>query len=363
MKSITSTFLLLTLIGCSPAVLVTIVNETDIPRVDETVSVLLPRRLKGRNLSIKNSRGEQIPCQSIIEKNGEESILFQVTIDADGCEEYSVKHGKIEEYPFKAYSRHVPERMDDYAFENNVIAGRIYGPALKDPRTLGQDIWLKCTERLIIDDWFQKGDYHHNYGEGMDCYKVGNSLGGGACAPVVDSHIVVGDNWTTQERLMNGPIRTAAIFTHPEFEAGNAIIKTARTFELDANTRMVHRTSTFQSTADSVEAVLGAVLHDVVSLSHGSNFIAFTEKASDSRHPEQDGNISIGLVLDPGYDAKFKILDNHACLAFSVKSGDTIHYWTASGWSQGGVESHESWASYMESQATILSNPLRIKVK
>ena len=71
MKSITSTFLLLTLIGCSPAVLVTIVNETDIPRVDETVSVLLPRRLKGRNLSIKNSRGEQIPCQSIIEKNGE----------------------------------------------------------------------------------------------------------------------------------------------------------------------------------------------------------------------------------------------------------------------------------------------------
>lgn len=361
MKIFTSTIMLLTFVGCSPSLSVTISNETAIPRTNETVSINLPQRMKGKSLAIHDSSGTQIPCQVIMDNNGDSSLIFQVSLDGETSSNYSVTIGDKADIVSKAYSRHVPERLDDYAYENNLIAGRIYGPSLKDPRTFGQDLWLKCTERLIIDEWFKKGDYHHNHGEGMDCYKVANTLGGGACAPLVGSHIIVGDNWATQERLMNGPVRTAARFTHNKFKAGDAVISAVRSFELDANTRMIHWTSTFQSDNDSIDVVLGAVLHDVVSLTHGSNFIAFTEKASDSKNPDQDGNISIGLVLDPDYKAEFKILDNHAVLVFKVKSGNPIQYWTASGWSQGGVESPEAWASYMEEQVVILSKPLKIK--
>ena len=72
-----------------------------------------------------------------------------------------------------------------YAWENNLCAYRLYGPALETSKekliTPGIDVWVKCTEKLVIDEWYAKGDYHHNYGEGMDCYKVGNTLGGVFC--------------------------------------------------------------------------------------------------------------------------------------------------------------------------------------
>lgn len=31
--------------------------------------------------------------------------------------------------------------------------------------------------QLVIDEWYARGNYHHNYGDGMDCYKVGVTLG------------------------------------------------------------------------------------------------------------------------------------------------------------------------------------------
>ena len=61
----------------------------------------------------------------------------------------------------------------------------------------------------MIDDWFKKMDYHHNYGEGMDCYKVGGTLGGGALVPYsAGETFVIGDNWASFQHICDGPIRT-----------------------------------------------------------------------------------------------------------------------------------------------------------
>ena len=40
-------------------------------------------------------------------------------------------------------ARHVPERADDFVFENNLVCGRIYGQALEgNPTSPGIDIWV-----------------------------------------------------------------------------------------------------------------------------------------------------------------------------------------------------------------------------
>lgn len=58
----------------------------------------------------------------------------------------------------EAFGRAVPERYDDYAWENNKVAYRLYGPALEtSPEKLitpGIDVWVKCTEKLVIDEWY-----------------------------------------------------------------------------------------------------------------------------------------------------------------------------------------------------------------
>ena len=168
---------------------ISVANDSEADRVNETVEldfgniVASHPEITADNVVVTDAAGKQVPSQVYTEDYGMVKLIFQATVPAQSEKVYTIVEGTPETYPVQAYSRYVPERLDDYAYENNVIAGRIYGPALEFPRTFGSDIWVKCTDRLVIDDWFAKADYHHNYGEGMDCYKVDNTLGGGALVP------------------------------------------------------------------------------------------------------------------------------------------------------------------------------------
>jgi len=87
----------------------------------------------------------------------------------------------------KAYSKFVPEREDDFAWENDLVAFRMYGPASKSTGTVsGVDCWLKRVDYSILDKWYdnhQKGiSYHVDHGEGHDPYHVGASRGCGGTA-------------------------------------------------------------------------------------------------------------------------------------------------------------------------------------
>jgi hypothetical protein len=83
------------------------------------------------------------------------------------------------------YARFVPERSDDFAWENDRIAFRAYGPALREnAENSGFDAWLKRVPYPIIDKWYdqhlnQEMSYHKDHGEGLDNYKVGSTAGSG----------------------------------------------------------------------------------------------------------------------------------------------------------------------------------------
>lgn len=346
-------------------------NDSELARSNETVELdfsALASEVKGlteENAVVLDAAGKQVPVQVYTERHGEELLIFQATVPAGETVEYTVTTGEREEYEMLVYSRYVPERADDYAYENNLVAGRIYGPALADPRTFGPDIWLKCTDRLIIDEWYAKADYHHNYGDGMDCYKVANTLGGGALAPYVGNKIILGDNWASQERICNGPVRTKVVFEYAAFDVDGKKVSAVKEISLDANTRFL-KTSTWFDAADmqDIPVVLGAVLHDVVARTDGDHYIAFTEKASDTPDPDRDGNISVGLVVDAAEQGvEAGTMDGHAVLKAVAVSGKRFDVWTGSGWSQGGVESPEAWAQMVKDFAYAQAHPLKVTVE
>ena len=344
-------------------------NDSDLARTNETVELSFAALQNGddaltaENVIVLNYLGKQVPCQVYTEMDGEQVLVFQADAAEHSCVKYTVKAGEREPFATVAYSRHVPERMDDYAYENNLVAGRIYGPALADPRTFGSDVWLKCTERLVIDEWFQKMDYHHNYGDGMDCYKVANTLGGGAAAPYCGEKIIIGDNWATQEHLCDGPVRTKAFFTYNAINVNGKPVTALREISLDANSRFVKSTTWFNAETDSLPLVLGAIQHDVLHRADGQNWIAFTEVASDTKQPEIDGNISIGLVLSPDLNPEGTgTLDSHAVIKTTAAAGAPVTVWTASGWSQGGVESPQAWATLVKDFAYAQANPLKVEI-
>ncbi|MBQ5379604.1 MAG: DUF4861 family protein, partial [Paludibacteraceae bacterium] len=57
----------------------------------------------------------------------------------------------------KVYGRYVPERKDDFAWENEYAAFRMYGPALKSENpSNGVDLWLKASPELVVDSFYYR---------------------------------------------------------------------------------------------------------------------------------------------------------------------------------------------------------------
>ena len=82
----------------------------------------------------------------------------------------------------KTFARYVPERMDDFAWESDRTAHRIYGLALiKGEGTIssGMDVWIKKDRGLIVDTMYATKHYHEDNGDEMDDYRVGKSRGCG----------------------------------------------------------------------------------------------------------------------------------------------------------------------------------------
>ena len=55
-------------------------------------------------------------------------------------------------------------------------------------------------------------------------------------------------------------------------------------------------------------------------------------------------------------------IDAHAVVTRRVKAGEKIVMLNGSGWSQGGVASHEEWQTQVARAAESLAHPLAVKV-
>ena len=171
----------------------------------------------------------------------------------------------------RVMARAVPERADDFVFENNLIAGRFYGKALEgNPTSPGLDIWVKLPGALVADDWYRnavEGDdpnyYHHDHG-GKDCYKVAVSLGGGASAPFIDEQICYpATNYRSAEVLSQTPDEVVFVLHYPEWEAAEGVkvaLDKKVTVTADSYFCRVEDSYTF-SGVESLPVVAGMKLH------------------------------------------------------------------------------------------------------
>src|SRR6476661_8292692 len=140
-----------------------------------------------------------------------QNLLVQVSVPAKGAVTLQLVSGKPKAFPAKTFARYVPERKDDFAWENDKIAFRMYGKALEStPKEMahGVDVWVKRTDRLILNERYKRGEYHVDHGDGMDYYHVGLTLGAGDIAPYINDTIWFSKNYRNWKILDNGPLRS-----------------------------------------------------------------------------------------------------------------------------------------------------------
>ena len=86
-----------------------------------------------------------------------QNLLFQISVESNATLVLHIKKGKPIKISAKTYCRYVPEREDDFAWENDKIAFRAYGKALEktNGNAYGMDVWVKSTDRLVINERYK----------------------------------------------------------------------------------------------------------------------------------------------------------------------------------------------------------------
>jgi hypothetical protein len=154
----------------------------------------------------------------------------------------------------RAYARLVPERKDDLAWENDKVAFRVYGPALRSgPEDSGIDVWCKRVARPVIDKWYFQDrtagiSYHKDHGEGLDAYHVGDTRGCGGLGLWIDDKLVIADTYLSAEIIWTGPevAEFHTVYRYPVKVEGKPLLE-YRVTRLHLGERLNEITSTFST--------------------------------------------------------------------------------------------------------------------
>ena len=262
----------------------------------------------------------------------------------------------------KVMARYVPERADDFVFENSLVAGRFYGKALEgNPTSPGIDIWVKLPGKLVADEWYKGAQedpdyYHHNHG-GKDCYKVAVSLGGGASAPMIDGKLCYpATNYRSFEMLEETPEKVVFVLHYPQWQASETVsvsLDKQVTVLPDTYFCTVEDRYTF-SGAETLTIAAGVNRHPaqetLVEECLEEGVYALWEHASDQSIEPEDGMLGVAVVVPGALQAAVTPDGIHGICTREVRSGEPFRYQFGSCWSKGKVKDAATWFETVKKQ-------------
>ena len=390
----------------SRTVTVTVTNPLAMERSNEMVEVSMETVTDRLGLAdtaqivVLNADGQQVPYQ--ITYDGK--VIFPAAIAAGGTATYTIQTGTPEAFDVKACGRCYPERMDDMAWENDLVAFRAYGPALqaKGERGFGYDLFTKynTTEPMLEAMYAKELDketlakiaeqkktdpkaaaelsrersYHIDHGYGMDCYAVGPTLGAGVAALMVNDSIIYPWCYKNQEILDNGPLRfTVKLEFTPLTVKGDSTVVETRLITLDAGSHLNKTVVSYSNLKETLPIVAGIVLHEpdgAVVADAANGYITYVDPTTGP----DNGKIFMGAAVPAVVkDAKTVLFsekekkernnaDGHVLAVSDYEPGSEYVYYWGFAWDKADIKTADAWNRYMADFAQKVRNPLTVKV-
>ena len=366
--------LLLLVSGVNAKHMIVVSNSLSTNRSGEMVEVkvsALKADFQHKSYILKNEAGKEVAYQVITnDSNKPELMIFQADVKAKGSATYSFAEGKPAPVIAKTYARFVPERKDDFAWENDMAAYRMYGPALANEKpSNGVDYWAKCTDKLVVDqrykdEEFNKISYHIDHGLGLDFYKVAHTLGCGGIAPYSAGKLWVGNQFDSYKLIVSGPLRAEFTLTYDSVKVGKNVYKQVITITADAGSLLNKASVTYSGNNELTEVATGMTLHDgkgTLKLNAANGTAALTENAvSDAGVPS--GRDYIGVFV-PVKVKKAIEQEEHGLLIADYAVGKPFVYYFGAGWSKWHFPTDEDWYKAVNHFAELQKNPLKVIVK
>ena len=265
----------------------------------------------------------------------------------------------------KVFARYVPERYDDFAWENDVVAFRMYGKALegRPDDAQGIDLWSKRTNDLVIDKWYAHGDYHTDHGDGVDYYSVGNTLGAGDIAPLVGDEIIYSKHYRRHEVLDKGPLRTTFRLDFEPWQVGGKSVSVSKQYTLDAGSQLnrVEVTYTMDG-GGSLPVAIGIARRakEGKLLTNPDTGVFGYWEPTDEKH----GTTGTGVILASSVFERYVEHPEQYLAVLTAHDGEPIVYYNGGAWDRAGkITSADDWFAYLETMEANQALPLHVIIK
>ena len=351
-------------------------------------------------LVIYDAEAQEVPYQ--ITHDG--YLIFPASVGANATATYTIAQGVPATVTVRACGRQYAERLDDMAWENDLVAFRAYGPALqaKGERGYGYDLFLKRgTAEPILEDLYEKAldptrqqqvnelrktdpkaadelaqsfSYHIDHGYGMDCYAVGPTLGAGTSALVDNGTIVYPWCYKDYEILDNGPLRFSVRLTfNPQSVKADTSVVETRIITLDAGSHFNRTSVSYQNLSETTPVVTGIVLHneEAATTAPDKGYMTYTDPTTGT----DNGKLFIGAVFPTTVREMKTVLfsadekkqrnnaEGHVLAYNNYEPGSEYVYYWGYGWDRSDIENAEAWNNYVAGFADRVRHPLRVSVK
>jgi len=376
-------------------VTVTAKNNLDIARPSETVdlkwsnvSELLPNA-RPDHVIVTGSDGKDVVAQPIWlgpnKKKPADEFVFQADFAPNETKTFTLAAGTPAAYEPKVYGRWVPERHDDFAWENDRISFRIYGPELErvEPASSGIDVWPKRTRSLTVNKWYQlaqsinDGYYHIDHGDGLDNYKVGHGQGCGGTAILLNGkRLTTGTKgWQTQRVLANGPIRLVFELTYDPIEVNGVGVRETKRVTLDAGQNLNHYQSTFTADKPLDNLLVMSGIGEHKDRSYEKEFhkeagwMSYWDPGDGpgEKRPAPNtaptGYVGTAVVMVPSQVQDAMEMDGHLEMVTQATLGQPVNFWAGAGWDRSGdFKDYDAWKQYVANYAKSVVSPLTVSI-
>ena len=356
------------------------------------------KRLKiqgGREFIVFDAGGLEVPYQ--LSSDGK--VLIEAGVRPKGTQTFNIRRGTPKVYKTVCYGRIFPERKDDFAWENDRGAYRVYGPALQKTgeKSYGVDVWTKNTPELVLDQRYwvedvvmmpavetlrkenrQRGDslyrlnsYHNDHGRGSDLYRVGATLGCGTPALIVDDELVYPYCFKTYRILDEGPLRFSVQLDYESKVIGEDTITEHRIITLDKGSNFNRSTVWYDGFTTVVELATGVVVHqeDRNSVVLAKDYVHYADPTDNI--PVNNCQLFVAALFPDGVNEtvirQFKKVDSgavgHALGIVDNYSGLPYTYYFGSAWSKFDVRTQAEWQQRIDWKLRNVRQPLAVEIK
>ena len=252
----------------------------------------------------------------------------------------------------KVYGRFVPERKDDFAWENEFAAFRMYGPALRPENpSNGVDLWLKAGPELVVDSFYYREHklglpYHINYGKGLDCYKVGHTCGAGGLVVIANDQTYIGGAYDRWEIIEQTPDMFIFKLEYDSLAVDGHFLHESITITAEAGSAMNQADVVLTGDYEGELLVGGGIyMHDTIDHFEVYDKIgmifyeedALSDKTAAQMNYDYNGSTSQGRIYITVQTPDATVTDIQDGNLIAVKPytlGDTLTYYFGATWSE-----------------------------